>query len=75
MNRDADQPLDRSKQLMLLMTQHQRRIFGYIYTLVPDRHAAKSVPGRNCSNFSQTTRLVSWRMSSASARYGTSVKM
>ncbi len=28
---------------MLLMTQHQRRIFGYIYTLVPDRHAAEDI--------------------------------
>ena len=43
MNRDADQPLDRSKQLVLLMTQHQRRIFGYIYTLVPDRHDAEDL--------------------------------
>ncbi len=43
MNRDADQPLDRNKQLMLLMTQHQRRIFGYIYTLVPDRHDAEDI--------------------------------
>ena len=31
------------KQLMLLMTQHQRRIFGYLYTLVPDRHAAEDL--------------------------------
>jgi len=38
----ADTP-DRSKQLMLLMTQHQRRIFGYIYTLVPDRHDAQDI--------------------------------
>ena len=28
---------------MLLMTQHQRRIFGYIYTLVPDRHDAEDI--------------------------------
>ena len=34
---------DRSKQLMLLMTQHQRRIFSYIYTLVPDRHDAQDL--------------------------------
>jgi len=40
---DADTPLDRSKQLMLLMTQHQRRIFGYIYTLVPFRHDAEDI--------------------------------
>ena len=31
------------KQLMLLMTQHQRRIFGYLYTLVPDRHDAEDL--------------------------------
>ncbi len=35
--------LDRNKQLMLLMTQHQRRIFSYIYTLVPDRHDAEDL--------------------------------
>ena len=43
MNRDADTPLDRSKQLMQLMTQHQRRIFGYIYTLVPNRTDAEDI--------------------------------
>ena len=35
--------LDRNKQLMLLMTQHQRRVFSYIYTLVPDRHDAEDL--------------------------------
>ena len=35
--------LDRQKQLMLLMTQHQRRIFGYIYTLVPNRTDAEDI--------------------------------
>jgi RNA polymerase sigma-70 factor (ECF subfamily) len=43
MNQDAESPLDRNKQLMLLMTQHQRRIFGYIYTLVPVRHDAEDI--------------------------------
>ena len=43
MNLDADTPLDRSKHLMLLMTQHQRRIFGYIYTLVPNRTDAEDI--------------------------------
>lgn len=45
MNHPANQPLtaDAQKQLMLLMTQHQRRIFGYLYTLVPDRHAAEDL--------------------------------
>src|SRR6266513_2874968 len=31
------------KRLMSLMTQHQRRIFSYIYTLVPDRHDANDL--------------------------------
>jgi RNA polymerase sigma-70 factor (ECF subfamily) len=39
----ADPSLDRQKQLMLLMTQHQRRIFGYIHTLVPTRHDAEDI--------------------------------
>lgn len=35
--------LERQKELMLLMTQHQRRIYGYIYTLLPNRQAAEDV--------------------------------
>ena len=35
--------VEAQKQLMLLMTQNQRRIFGYLYTLVPDRHAAEDL--------------------------------
>jgi RNA polymerase sigma-70 factor, ECF subfamily len=35
--------LESQKRLMLLMTQHQRRIFSYIYTLVPDRHSAEDL--------------------------------
>jgi RNA polymerase sigma-70 factor (ECF subfamily) len=35
--------LDREKQLMLLMTQHQRRIFSYIYALVPNRTSAEDI--------------------------------
>jgi RNA polymerase sigma-70 factor, ECF subfamily len=34
---------ERTKELVMLMTQHQRRIFAYIYTLVPDRHAAEDI--------------------------------
>lgn len=34
---------DPNKTLMLLMTQHQRRIFSYLYTLVPDRHDANDL--------------------------------
>lgn len=39
----ADLPPDRASQLMRLITEHQRRIFGYIYTLVPDRHDAQDI--------------------------------
>ena len=35
--------LDSQKQLMLLMTQHQRRIFSYIFTLVPSRADAEDI--------------------------------
>jgi RNA polymerase sigma-70 factor (ECF subfamily) len=35
--------LSAAQQLMLLMTQHQRRIFSYIYALVPDRHSAEDL--------------------------------
>ena len=34
---------ERNKQLMLLLTQNQRRIFSYLYTLVPDRHDAEDL--------------------------------
>lgn len=34
---------DRNRHLMLLMTQHHRRIFRYIYTLVPDYHDAQDL--------------------------------
>lgn len=34
---------DRRKQLVALMTRHQRQIFAYIYTLVPDRHDAEDL--------------------------------
>ena len=39
----AESPLAQQKQLMLLMTQHQRRIFSYIYTLVPSRADAQDI--------------------------------
>lgn len=34
---------DSRKRLMSLMTRHQRQIFAYIYTLVPDRHDAEDL--------------------------------
>ncbi len=43
MSDPANSPLASQKQLMLLMTQHQRRIFSYIYTLVPSRADAEDI--------------------------------
>jgi RNA polymerase sigma-70 factor (ECF subfamily) len=34
---------ENQKRLMALMTRHQRQIFAYIYTLVPDRHDAEDL--------------------------------
>jgi RNA polymerase sigma-70 factor (ECF subfamily) len=59
--------LERSKQLMMLMTQNQRRIFGYIYTLVPDRHDAEDILQETSlvicekfDQFAQGTDFVAW---------------
>ncbi len=55
----APRELTRAQHLMLLMTQHQRRIFSYIYTLVPDRHDAEDLLQQTglivCEKFDQFT--------------------
>lgn len=38
-----EQEADSRKRLLGLMTRHQRQIFAYIYTLVPDRHDAEDL--------------------------------
>lgn len=43
MSRDSVTEAESCKRLMALMTRHQRRIFAYIYTLVPDRHDAEDL--------------------------------
>src|SRR5580698_2337957 len=43
MNHETNSETEKRKLLMALMTQHQRRIFSYIYTLVPDRHDAEDL--------------------------------
>jgi RNA polymerase sigma-70 factor, ECF subfamily len=48
MNKDTPGEIDRQKQLMALMTRHQRRIFSYIYTLVPRRHDAEDLLQETC---------------------------
>lgn len=48
MNSDTNIPAERQKTLVRLLTQNQRRIFSYIYTLVPDRHAAEDLLQEAC---------------------------
>ena len=43
MQPDPHNEAESRKRLMTLMTQHQRRIFAYIYTLVPDRYDAEDL--------------------------------
>jgi RNA polymerase sigma-70 factor, ECF subfamily len=59
--------LDQQKELMRLMTQHQRRLYGYIYTMLPYREAAEDVLQETsltiCEKFSQFqtgTDFVAW---------------
>lgn len=40
---DSLKETESRKQLMALMTRHQRQIFSYIYTLVPRRHDAEDL--------------------------------
>jgi len=43
MDPGAQRESDQRKQLVALLTQHQRRVFSYIYTLVPERHDAEDL--------------------------------
>jgi RNA polymerase sigma-70 factor, ECF subfamily len=40
---DSAREAEDRKRLVALMTRHQRQIFAYIYTLVPDRHDAEDL--------------------------------
>lgn len=55
------------KRLMALITRHQRQIFSYIYTLVPDRHDAEDLLQETCvvicekfDEFTPGTDFVAW---------------
>jgi len=43
MEHDPNTEADARKQLMVLMTRHQRQIFSYIYVLVPNRSDAEDL--------------------------------
>ena len=43
MENDSHSETEFRKRLMILMTRHQRQIFSYIYTLVPNRPDAEDL--------------------------------
>ncbi len=64
---DDSASADRQKELVSLTTRHQRRIFSYIYALVPNRHAAEDLLQETnlviCEKFSEFrpgTDFVAW---------------
>jgi RNA polymerase sigma-70 factor, ECF subfamily len=67
MDNDPQSETESRKRLMALMTQHQRRIFSYIYTLVPHRADAEDLLQETsliiCEKFDQFregTDFVAW---------------
>ena len=43
MKNDSQNETESRKRLMMLITRHQRQIFGYIYALVPNRYDAEDL--------------------------------
>ena len=43
MAQPSENETESRKRLMMLMTRHQRQIFAYIYTMVPDRYDAEDI--------------------------------
>lgn len=67
MSTEAERETESRKRLMSLMTRHQRQIFAYIYTLVPNRHDAEDLLQETslviCEKFDQFkegTDFVAW---------------
>jgi RNA polymerase sigma-70 factor (ECF subfamily) len=67
MDNDPQSETESRKRLMVLMTRHQRQIFGYIYTLVPHRADAEDLLQETsliiCEKFDQfreDTDFVAW---------------
>lgn len=67
MSTQAERETESRKRLMSLMTRHQRQIFAYIYTLVPNRHDAEDLLQETslviCEKFDQFkegTDFVAW---------------
>ncbi len=67
MTRPPDSETESRKRLMALVTRHQRRIFSYIYTMVPDRHDAEDLLQETCviicekfGEFEEGTDFLAW---------------
>lgn len=63
------QPADPHRALVPLLMQHERQIFGYIYTLVPNRHDAQDILQETCltiydkfADFTPGTDFMAWAM-------------
>lgn len=62
-------PADLHRALVPLLMQHERQIFAYIYTLVPNRHDAQDILQETCltiydkfADFTQGTDFMAWAM-------------
>src|SRR3954454_20816916 len=67
MQNDSNSETESRKRLMALMTRHQRQIFSYIYTLVPNRYDAEDllqetslVICETFEDFKEGTDFVAW---------------
>src|SRR3954462_11413235 len=67
MKNDSQSEAESRKRLMALMTRHQRQVFSYIYTLVPDRYDAEDllqetslVICEKFDDFKEGTDFVAW---------------
>ena len=67
MKNDSQNETESRKRLMTLITRHQRQIFGYIYTLVPNRYDAEDllqetslVICEKFNEFEEGTDFVAW---------------
>jgi RNA polymerase sigma-70 factor (ECF subfamily) len=67
MKNDSQNETESRKRLMLLITRHQRQIFGYIYALVPNRYDAEDllqetslVICEKFNEFEEGTDFVAW---------------
>jgi RNA polymerase sigma-70 factor (ECF subfamily) len=67
MQNDSNSETESRKRLMALMTRHQRQIFSYIYTLVPNRYDAEDllqetslVICEKFEDFKEGTDFVAW---------------